>query len=89
MQSLVLEIPKNIEKFKGKIARQEDKGKLEEPRNEREENHYRDESPLKSKKIKKKRGRGKARKKRKRWKRRRGGNVAENNQRNKGETTCE
>ena len=34
MQSLVLEIPKNIEKFKEKIARQEDKGKLEEPRNE-------------------------------------------------------
>lgn len=50
MQSLVLEIPKNIEKFKEKIAKQEDKGNLEEPRNEREENHYRDESPLKSKK---------------------------------------
>ena len=50
MQSSVLKIPKNIEKIKEKIARQEDKSKLEVPRNEREESHYRDESPLKSKK---------------------------------------
>ena len=50
MQSLVLKIPKNIEKFKENIAGQKDKSKLEEHRNEREESNYREESPLKSKK---------------------------------------
>ena len=64
MQSLVLKTPKNIEKFKEKIARQEDKSKLEELRNEREENHYRDESSIKKQNKKKKRRRRKTKKKR-------------------------